>query len=267
VINAWIHTDDVTSTELIGLAASIASLVLAVVAIGLSIVFFVLATKAAQQTGEAAKEISSGVERLEGLFNLFYRDTFTMMRDTFSDFRKHAWPGPPEPEETAEAEAKANEQFSALQADVSTKMQEMLHNQGIADKRIGELTQLVEGSMQESREIEARSRTDVLQSAIRAELRAAGGSETANRLVESLRARFSLDEILDEFAKMRRRNQVAWDGSPRLSPQYVVRLVPPSERIGRRSQTEARAVVNKRADSDKSRSAATGEKRPNKASS
>jgi hypothetical protein len=78
--------------DTISLVASIASLVLAVLAIWLSIVFYKMSIAAASTTTEAAKGISASVERLEKLFDKLYADTFSIMRDTVSDMRKHIWP-------------------------------------------------------------------------------------------------------------------------------------------------------------------------------
>lgn len=71
-----------SSVETTSLLASLASLVLAVVAIWLSIVFFKLSSRASEATTEAAKGIASSVERLEKLFDKLYSDTCSMMRDT-----------------------------------------------------------------------------------------------------------------------------------------------------------------------------------------
>ena len=57
-----------TTMELISLTASIASLILAIGAIWLSIVFFKMSSSASQATREAAKGIDASVQRLENLW-------------------------------------------------------------------------------------------------------------------------------------------------------------------------------------------------------
>ena len=81
-----------TASELISLISSVASLVLAVLAITLSIVFFRMSTVLSQSANDAAKGIEASVARLEQLFDKLYSDTFSMMRETVSDMRKHMWP-------------------------------------------------------------------------------------------------------------------------------------------------------------------------------
>ena len=66
---------------LISLAATIASLVLSIVAIGLSITFFILSTKLADKSLKAAEGINLTVEQIEKLFDKFYSDTFSLTRD------------------------------------------------------------------------------------------------------------------------------------------------------------------------------------------
>lgn len=82
--------------EIISFIASIASLLLAVGAIWLSIVFFKMSNEAAKETTKAASEIQSNVERLEKLFDKLYSDTFSMMKDTVTDMREHIWKKPNE---------------------------------------------------------------------------------------------------------------------------------------------------------------------------
>lgn len=74
--------DGKSTFDIISFIASIASLILAVGAIWLSVVFFRMSDAASKATTEAAKDIAASVERLEKLFDKLYSDTFSMMRDT-----------------------------------------------------------------------------------------------------------------------------------------------------------------------------------------
>lgn len=58
-----------TTVELISFIASVASLILAVGAIWLSVVFYKMSVAASNATTEAAKGIGASVERLEKLFD------------------------------------------------------------------------------------------------------------------------------------------------------------------------------------------------------
>ena len=83
-----------TTIETISLLASIASLILAVLAICLSIVFYRMSADATRATEDASKGISSSVERLESIFEKLYSDTFSVMRETVTDMRKHILTAP-----------------------------------------------------------------------------------------------------------------------------------------------------------------------------
>lgn len=77
--------------DILSLFSSVASIVLGVGAIWLSVVFFKMSSDASRATAEAAKDISANVRRLETLFDKLYSDTFTMMKDTVDDMRNHIW--------------------------------------------------------------------------------------------------------------------------------------------------------------------------------
>ena len=75
-----------------------------------------MSSELARTASEASKGISASVARLENLFDKLYADTFSMMRDTVSDMRRHIWP-----EETKdidrlseEAERRADEKVREL---------------------------------------------------------------------------------------------------------------------------------------------------------
>jgi len=83
-----------TGIEIISLVASVASLILATVAIWLSITFYKMSSQASRATEDAAKGISASVERLENIFEKLYSDTFSVMRETVTDMRKHILAAP-----------------------------------------------------------------------------------------------------------------------------------------------------------------------------
>lgn len=105
-----------TLIELISLIASIASLILAIGAIWLSIVFFKMSSEAAHETKEAAKGIDASVQRLEKLFDKLYSDTFSMMKDTVTDMRKHIWNRPDNDTTEVSEEMKKEIQAQVLSA-------------------------------------------------------------------------------------------------------------------------------------------------------
>jgi hypothetical protein len=83
-----------TPIEVISLLSTIASLIFAVLAIWLSIVFYRLSITASKATEDVTKGISASVERLEKIFDKLYSDTFSVMRETVTDMRKHILDAP-----------------------------------------------------------------------------------------------------------------------------------------------------------------------------
>lgn len=80
-----------TIVDVVSLIASITSLILGVLAIWLSITFYKMSAKESKNAENASAQMKSSVDRLEKLFDKLYSDTFSMMKDTVSDMRKHIW--------------------------------------------------------------------------------------------------------------------------------------------------------------------------------
>lgn len=72
--------EPVSALETINLLSSIASLILAIVAIALAITFYWLSSKWAKVIENSSNEIRSSIVKIELIFNTFYKDTFTMMK-------------------------------------------------------------------------------------------------------------------------------------------------------------------------------------------
>ncbi len=108
--------DTTSAFDIISFIASIASLILAIGAIWLSVVFYRMSSEASKSTTEAAKGIAASVERLEKLFDKLYSDTFSMMKDTVTDMRKHIWPVDDNEQEKVveEAEKKTDERIGEV---------------------------------------------------------------------------------------------------------------------------------------------------------
>ena len=132
----------VTSNEVVSLVASTASIVLAILAIWLSIVFFRLSSELSENAKEATKGIGTSVDKVEKLFDKLYADTFSMMRDTVSDMRKHIWPNEAnDPENLSEEAAKkADEKVELFKSDIVGEISTLLHRQQITDEKIGSLS-------------------------------------------------------------------------------------------------------------------------------
>ena len=154
-------------TETISVVASIVSVIIACFAIWLSVTFYKMSTKISEATGEAAREISSGVNRLEKLFDRLYADTFSMMRDTVSDMRKHIWPETGVTEDVKQvAEQKADEKIEELRKEMSTELSNIVKKLGLTDVKVGKIRSYMESLLDkvivQSRSVEKQALSETL---------------------------------------------------------------------------------------------------------
>lgn len=73
------------------LISSITSIILGIVAITLSILFYRMSEKIGRENERTSASIESNVTKLEELFNKLYTGTFDMMKETVTDMRKHVY--------------------------------------------------------------------------------------------------------------------------------------------------------------------------------
>ncbi len=81
----------VSAMNLWALIASVGSIILACLAIALSVVFYRMANSITESTREAANKIGSGVEQMKNLMDTLYRDTFSLHKDTYSVLLNHVF--------------------------------------------------------------------------------------------------------------------------------------------------------------------------------
>ncbi len=218
-----------TTVELISFIASVASLILAVGAIWLSVVFYKMSVAASNATTEAAKGIGASVERLEKLFDKLYSDTFSMMRDTVSDMRKHMWPtdGSEADKTIEEAEKKADEKISEVKKGVETQLSELLERQKMSDDRVSairaEMRHLIDRAIVGSRQAETEAREETIREHILRQLRVLRRRQPLTTL-EELVDRLGLppQRIFRELERMKAEDIVALSGEFR--PDTQVRL-------------------------------------------
>jgi F0F1-type ATP synthase membrane subunit b/b' len=217
--------------EVASFAAAIASLVLAIVAIVLSIVFYQMSSRLSESAKEAAKDIGSSVEKLEKLFDRLYADTFSMMKDTVSDMRKHAWGEATSetPNILEEAEKKAEEKTEALRKTFEDQVARVLEGQKITEGRIGiirsELKQLVDRAINDSRNVEHEAREETLRGHIIERILHISknkGKVLADDVVSYLHKQFPGGAVVRELGRMKEEGLVAWDGS--LGPSTEINL-------------------------------------------
>lgn len=219
-----------TSVDVMGMTASIASLVLAVIAIWLSVVFFRMSSQLSESTKEAAKGIGASVERLEKLFDKLYSDTFSMMRDTVTDMRKHIWPDEPSESDklAEEAERRADEKVNHLKESIDSDLGIILKRQRVQDVQMTELRDemqsLIERAIASSRQLENEAREETLREhimrAIRL-LRRRKSRVTADDLISFLD--FPPRRVVRELERMKAEEYISLS-DPDINPDTVISI-------------------------------------------
>jgi hypothetical protein len=151
--------------EITSIVASIVSVIIGTFAIWLSVVFYKLSNKISEDTKEASKGIKASVDRLESLFDRLYTDTFSMMRDTVSDMRKHIWPEKESTEALTEIEEKADKKIQELRAQVSSELSSIMSQIGHTDKKMSgmedRLSGLIDKAIQQTRRVESEAQEEI----------------------------------------------------------------------------------------------------------
>lgn len=225
--------------DLLSLVASIASLVLAIVAIWLSVVFYRMSTKASEATTEAAKGIAASVERLEKLFDKLYSDTFSMMKETVTDMRRHIWPEEESAEHEsamAEVEGKADRKISELQQGIETQLNTVLAGQKIAEeKNLAlqlEMRELIARAIRTSRRVEFEAREETVREHLLTALRSMRRLDRnlkVDAVVSRLSDTFPVRRVISEIQKLRDENLI--ELSPdEVEPLSEIKLIDQSQR-------------------------------------
>lgn len=188
---------------LAGLVVGMTSLVLAGFAIWLSLTFYRLSSASMTRIDDASRDLAGAVERIDALFKSFYADTFSMMRDTYADMRKHAWRGEPGDVEQRQ-QALADEKMTELEKSVSEQIAQLMSRQMSNDRRIAELGTLVGSAVERSRKIEADSRTSTAEARILDFLQQSPGPVRAGDLTDHMQATadWPVRRTLDAIARL-----------------------------------------------------------------
>jgi uncharacterized protein (DUF342 family) len=223
--------------ETASIVSSIVSLVLGVYAIWLSITFYRMSTGSSNEIKESAKDLASSVTRLEKLFDRLYADTFSMMRDTVSDMRKHLWPESKEEQDAVtEVERRADEKAAQIQEELEKQVSALTQKLGGTDARVrqlrDELMPMVEDAISRSRHVESEAREETLRDRLLSALSAKDRS--FNDLYEITKSSgFSFQQLFTELQQLNKDGLVDWPGAPRLDAFSPISLRP--EQLSRRT--------------------------------
>ncbi|MDG0806203.1 hypothetical protein PO856_003473 [Pectobacterium brasiliense] len=107
------------SFELLSFILSIVSLIISGGAVWLSLKFYQMSDDASKEAKKSSDKIQTNTDKLEGLFNKLYTDTFSMMKDTVSDMRKHIYH---RPEESNSIEAR----LSSMKNEIESEFKDLI---------------------------------------------------------------------------------------------------------------------------------------------
>ena len=219
-----------TAPEVISLIASVASVVLAIVAIWLSITFFKMTSEAAKSTEKAAEGISSSVEKLEKLFDKLYADTFSMMRETVTDMRKHIWQAPDT--------TKVSEEPSHVNDEIVSQVQKLITKDELASEDKDKLREKLEKSF-ERMVLAHETRDDSTDDRRIAKLIGTLGRVKVEKLAELFEG--NTEAVAMSLFRLRNRGEVTWNGlSNTLSSDTTVSLMSdPSCQLGEQNLRDA----------------------------
>ena len=201
-----------TNAELISFTATVASLILAILAIYLSIKFYQMSSNLSQKSTEAANRINASTEKLEILFDKLYSDTFSMMRDTVADMRKHMWPPEEMVEDTisAEIEKRTDDKIKVKKDETKADFIKMLHQQKVSDDKVStitnEMSKVFDRAIVDSRKVEAEVRFETIRDALVNYIRfhhKTNDPVTADQILARFSYKFNYKNILVELERMK----------------------------------------------------------------
>ncbi|MGL0953271.1 hypothetical protein [Vibrio vulnificus] len=208
--------------EIIGLVASLVSLIIGFYAVWLSVTFYKLSTKNTQDLEKASSDINSTVNRLEVLFDKLYSDTFGIMKDTVSDMRKYVWSGHDSLERSP---GSFDVRLHELKSDINKSIDELKKSQGQSDKQFDTLVAKIETLVTEKINDTVNKHTTSWEQKENIVIDALRKHRTLS--TRALRAMVETDEheSADLLFIMNHSGQITWDGdSNQFNDDTMVRL-------------------------------------------
>ncbi len=158
--------------EKYSIIASIVSVIIGGFAIWLSITFYKMSDKVSQEIKGASKDISSNVERLEKLFDKLYADTFGMMKDTYSDMRRHVWPDTNTTSVVAsEISKQEDHKLLELKDEILKEFSVYLGNQKLTEEKVNslskEVNKLLDKAMDQSKSLTIGPKLEIAKKLLR----------------------------------------------------------------------------------------------------
>lgn len=217
---------NLTLLDVVTLIAALASIIIAMIAIWLSIVFFKMSSANSEVIKESSKDIGSNVNKLEKLFEKLYADTFSMMRDTYSDMRKHIWPEDTKDENTYnEIVEKTDKRFNELRNEfmetVEGQLRVLSTKQSMTEEVVSELrtnlSRLLDEAISSSRKVVAEVQEETMRERILLSfnhLNEMKEDVTANDLVVFMMEKYkcTFQKTIAELDVMKKEDILLWKG-------------------------------------------------------
>jgi len=150
--------------ENISLIASIVSIILGGFAIWLSITFYRLSNMNAKETREASNNIGLIVKGLEVSSDRLHDDTFSIVKDTVSDMRKHIMSENIPDGASNEIEQKANKKIANLKLEIKNEISDIFNKLGETNSKIQDIQTSIESivnrAVSTSRNVEIETQDD-----------------------------------------------------------------------------------------------------------
>jgi len=225
------------ATDAISIISSLVSVFLGGFAIALSLVLYRWSSQAAERSQEAARNIESSVKRLEQLFDKLYADTFSMVKDTYTDIRQHMWPEVRPSDQVDEvAERKADEKVAVVKESIDTELTRLLEKQTHTDAQLqlltGEVRSLLNRAITETRRIEEEARDESVREVILRQLEALDTPMMLGELTTLMNDKFGIgaSEVIDELERLKQEGIVSWPSkrNKSTSPVHLVRKTLPT---------------------------------------
>jgi hypothetical protein len=202
-----------TTIELITLIAALVSIILGIVAIVLSILFYRFSQTSSAEIQKSATSIQGFVEKLEVIFNKFYGDTFSMMKETVGDMREHIWKAPT-PFNTE------NDITEKIKQNIIDELPKIIKEQIMPGKSLEELNdkvsnvtsiveKIIEQSVAESKKEDTEDEQIIIN--FLKENDDLGFDISLNNLTMHLK--WPIDRIVNTLFEMRQKGILSWDGA------------------------------------------------------
>jgi len=202
------------------LVSSIASFILAIVAIALSVIFFQMSTKASERAKESANSIAESVNKLELLFGRLYNDTYSTLRETYADIRKHAW--------IKDENLVKDEDIKKLIEDKIIEINQTLKNQDITEEKIDAVHNALDKTLNEiikkSKQIEEDTKKGFVKELILNMLYITNGLPVS-AISSGIQGLFdiSMGEIKVGFEELRNQNIINYEDPLRISTKIFLK--------------------------------------------